>query len=570
MANQFLIKNTIADMRNLSASEIASLQGSNPTYAGVELLGYYEIGDIVTPKYYYLTNIAQADNGGNIISVGGGVKLYYAIDSELNVKCFGAKGDGVADDTISIQNCINTMVNTIYFPTPTVGYKVTTLRIKERQTLKGDCKYSQAIGNVNRGIIGDGINTTIVIGNGVTSNEQFISPRISYVELQDLIITNIGAGCIDINGCINWRIFNCRIRSTGDEVRTIDANFSWRGIISDCYIDASGNNSWAISCLNQMNGVQIHRNVVTGGLKGGAIVFGRGQGVSIKWNTIEYCQKGVFVASTADSARDGGVNGLEVNNNYIERVGAPICLAKNFGVNGASVSNNYLVNNGDDVTPSDGIKYGIITWGRMRNTTIENNTLWSNNMSMYVWHLPVEDPLMCVDNRIENNYENMTDQASLFSLAGAYSNNSGYLRTMGGRNYFSFFKKYETKGLQSSNELREWISPLYTANETIILHQWVDMDILKFGGNIFHIQIIDKIGDVTGCGLRIGNNNNANAVIANLDIGTLVYRRGIATVKDSISSASIFPDILNTIGITGSTLPTSTGTFRVKILYRAS
>jgi len=98
-----------------------------------------------------------------------------------------------------------------------------------------------------------------------------------------------------------------------------------------------------------MNGVQIHHNVVTGGLQGGAIVFERGQGASIWWNTIEYCQKGIFVASTSDSTRDGGVNGLEVDNNYIERVGSPICLAKNFGVNGASVSNNYLVHNGEAI-----------------------------------------------------------------------------------------------------------------------------------------------------------------------------------------------------------------------------
>lgn len=40
MANQFLVKNTMADMRALSAGEITALQ--NGTYDGVQLLGYYE------------------------------------------------------------------------------------------------------------------------------------------------------------------------------------------------------------------------------------------------------------------------------------------------------------------------------------------------------------------------------------------------------------------------------------------------------------------------------------------------------------------------------------------------
>jgi hypothetical protein len=43
MANQFLIKETMAAMRGLSAAEITALQ--NGTYEGVQLLGYYEKGD---------------------------------------------------------------------------------------------------------------------------------------------------------------------------------------------------------------------------------------------------------------------------------------------------------------------------------------------------------------------------------------------------------------------------------------------------------------------------------------------------------------------------------------------
>ncbi|MGB3063379.1 hypothetical protein [Sphingobacterium thalpophilum] len=46
MANQFLIKETMDAMRNLSANEITALQDG--MFDGVQLLGYYEKGD--TPE----------------------------------------------------------------------------------------------------------------------------------------------------------------------------------------------------------------------------------------------------------------------------------------------------------------------------------------------------------------------------------------------------------------------------------------------------------------------------------------------------------------------------------------
>ncbi|WP_223583065.1 hypothetical protein [Sphingobacterium sp. GVS05A] len=68
MANQFLIKETADAMRNLSTIEIAGLQGTNATYLGVELLGYYEKGDTPAPIRYYLSNTAEGDDGGSEVA----------------------------------------------------------------------------------------------------------------------------------------------------------------------------------------------------------------------------------------------------------------------------------------------------------------------------------------------------------------------------------------------------------------------------------------------------------------------------------------------------------------------
>lgn len=68
MANQFLIKNTMQDMKALGSTEIAALESG--TYAGVQLLGYHEKGDTPAPIEYYISSTTGTDDGGSIILVG--------------------------------------------------------------------------------------------------------------------------------------------------------------------------------------------------------------------------------------------------------------------------------------------------------------------------------------------------------------------------------------------------------------------------------------------------------------------------------------------------------------------
>ncbi|WP_313448330.1 hypothetical protein [Sphingobacterium sp.] len=50
MANQFLIKDTIQNMKAMDSTEIAALESG--TYACVQLLGYHEKGDTPAPIIY--------------------------------------------------------------------------------------------------------------------------------------------------------------------------------------------------------------------------------------------------------------------------------------------------------------------------------------------------------------------------------------------------------------------------------------------------------------------------------------------------------------------------------------
>ncbi|KKO89032.1 hypothetical protein AAW12_22980 [Sphingobacterium sp. Ag1] len=107
MANQFLIKNTMQEMKTLDSTEIAALQ--NGTYTGVQLLGYYEKGDTPAPIVYYYVNPLTdpdpgGDDGGSVIEVQGSKFIHNF--QVLYFSYFGALADGVADDSLCIKKAL--------------------------------------------------------------------------------------------------------------------------------------------------------------------------------------------------------------------------------------------------------------------------------------------------------------------------------------------------------------------------------------------------------------------------------------------------------------------------------
>ncbi|WP_343321548.1 right-handed parallel beta-helix repeat-containing protein [Sphingobacterium multivorum] len=118
MANQLLIKNTMADMRALSAAEITAL--TNGTYSGVQLLGYYQAGDTPGPIDYYISFTTDPDDGGSVIELST-IKLQHDFVGEVNVQYFGTRGNFILDDTQAIQKTLTyankAHVSSVYFPT---------------------------------------------------------------------------------------------------------------------------------------------------------------------------------------------------------------------------------------------------------------------------------------------------------------------------------------------------------------------------------------------------------------------------------------------------------------------
>jgi hypothetical protein len=95
--------------------------------------GYYNNGDGGGGEFYGVTGGTYTDDGGMTIVPGGGTATTAwkrIVSGPINIKWFGAKGDGVKDDTIAIQSAINiadTLASstgyTVYAPSG--DYKIT-------------------------------------------------------------------------------------------------------------------------------------------------------------------------------------------------------------------------------------------------------------------------------------------------------------------------------------------------------------------------------------------------------------------------------------------------------------
>jgi hypothetical protein len=109
-----VVANTVA------FDSVADMQAATFLRVGdrVRTLGYYTPGDGGGNDYKIVAAGTGTDDGGGYIDLTGisGQAKGLFVNSVVNVKQFGAKGDGVADDTAAVQAALSSGAGRVYFP----------------------------------------------------------------------------------------------------------------------------------------------------------------------------------------------------------------------------------------------------------------------------------------------------------------------------------------------------------------------------------------------------------------------------------------------------------------------
>ena len=149
----------------------------------------------------------------------------------LNVKTYGAKGDGITDDTVAIQNAIDYVASnsggTVYLPTGVY-------RIEGILELDSNIRF-----------VGDGISTVIDGVNGTTNNAtiypKYRGSRETYNGASNFSIENIAFNTSDrsrqglyFDNCVNYKVINFWGLNTADHY--LDINNSKNGRIINIYL----------------------------------------------------------------------------------------------------------------------------------------------------------------------------------------------------------------------------------------------------------------------------------------------------------------------------------------------
>ncbi|MDF2657565.1 MAG: hypothetical protein K0Q94_356, partial [Paenibacillus sp.] len=72
---------------------------------------------------YDPTDTSSGDNTGTVVVSTSGVRFKRIYETGVNVRWFGATGDGVTDDTAAIRSAVD-VADTIWFPKPRVAYRM--------------------------------------------------------------------------------------------------------------------------------------------------------------------------------------------------------------------------------------------------------------------------------------------------------------------------------------------------------------------------------------------------------------------------------------------------------------
>ena len=381
--------------------DLKVLNGGNT----VEVLGYYTKGDGGGGLFYWDSTSTEADNGGTIIQATGITtgRWKRVFSGAVNVKWFGAKGDGITDDRSYFQNALSYLrstnggtinitngkylLNSATNPTDNImlifSSNITIEMDNDSELIVGsfcnDQRFTLFYGDdaVNKNNIFRG-GTISFSANTNKMDTSYLAPRIAIQgnNVDNLLIENIIFKDGDLSNCIavgsgtqgkNAMVSNCRfINLVQESSNNIDFTACYmnaeNSIVKDCYFEMSSRRGGEIACA-----VELHKK-------------------NSRWlnSVVKKYTRGCFLVST-ESEEYFNYN-LEVSGIKASVVNqfVTIWIDINCSIRAVNISNNIVRIMDRDATMTDTLYYGVgslvSTAGTSTARDSSNDIVISNNI----------------------------------------------------------------------------------------------------------------------------------------------------------------------------------------------
>ena len=319
------------------------------------------------------------------------------IDSIVNVKWFGAKGDGVTDDTYAIQQCFDFADKYKFNVILDNGiFKITqTINISGEISVDGHHQYSVIRPHscdafnilASNGVMPRSIANFWIFGHGCENNAgikaELTSGKVSGIRFENIGFTNMGAA-FDLQGFWHSSISRCyAIGGSGVIMRGQNVKITIFDNVFIKHVDVNGSyepNGISVVFANNQRSedVNISKNLTFG--------FDIGCWVeqclmlNILENDFDYCKVEGVKVQTIDAI-------LNINNNWIAQYSGMEATHNFNGINIVPLGspNNYSKNIiGNTIFGSQLGGYGINVRNNQRNVNVIGNTITNSIISCYI------------------------------------------------------------------------------------------------------------------------------------------------------------------------------------------
>lgn len=294
------------------------------------------------------------DNGLSAVSYGLIETRNDALPFLVTPQRFGAKGDGVTDDSAAIQAAINSPASAVYLTGGTYKH-VSTIALKK-----------------NLKFYGDGLNASILNYTGSSVAMQAIGASDNWkTVVRDIKVnTSTGTHGVRLKDLADFVIDSCFVMGFSTAGLHLTGTAS-NGICLAVRIlnnTIQGNGKGILTDTNSANQIEVAGNRIVQNNNAGISIEATPSAWVIQGNDLE---GNLLVSGTSDLYFTG--NGIDVRGNYFECVGAdhPAIICSDVGPGGGiNIQGNFIQS--DVVGATNGIKLGISAF--VQGVVVSGNT----------------------------------------------------------------------------------------------------------------------------------------------------------------------------------------------------